>query len=47
MADRPDQPKRTVPPQRRRIVVVPTPTPMPPLPKDPAARRRIIRQRGW
>ncbi|MBZ6086575.1 hypothetical protein KVH15_37025 [Streptomyces olivaceus] len=45
MADRSEQPQRTVPPQRRRIVVVPTP--MPPLPRDPAARRRVIRQRGW
>ncbi|MDC2951038.1 hypothetical protein [Streptomyces heilongjiangensis] len=47
MPDRSDEPQRTVPPQRRRTVVVPEPTPMPPLPTDPVARRRVIRQRRW
>ncbi|MFC8389915.1 hypothetical protein [Streptomyces sp. NPDC057238] len=47
MPDRPDQPQRAVPPQRRRTVIVPEPTPSRPLPRDPQARRRAIRLRRW
>ncbi|MGW0188175.1 hypothetical protein ACWDV7_20720 [Streptomyces sp. NPDC003362] len=47
MPDRRDLPPRSVPPQRRRRGIVPEPTPMPPLPRDPEQRRRVIQLRGW
>ncbi|MFJ9101146.1 hypothetical protein ACIRJM_22075 [Streptomyces sp. NPDC102405] len=47
MSERRDLPPRSVPPQRRRRVIVPEPTPSLPLPRDPEARRRALRVRGW
>ncbi|MFK0064211.1 hypothetical protein ACIQTN_33935 [Streptomyces werraensis] len=47
MPERRDLPPRSIPPQRRRTVVVPVPAPSLPLPRDPEARRRAIRLRRW
>ncbi|CAL9618228.1 hypothetical protein SUDANB58_05772 (plasmid) [Streptomyces sp. enrichment culture] len=46
MSERRDLPPRSIPPQRRRVIV-PEPTPAPPLPRDPEQRRRVIRLRRW